>query len=84
MLYEKLVANLLYQNMNDNGYFSSDQSGFLCLHSTVMSLVDDSYNGIDLGKLIGVDVIDLKTLSILSTIISFAESSSTLVSKVGN
>ena len=31
-LFEKLVANTLYQYMNDNGDFSSDQPGFLCLH----------------------------------------------------
>ena len=49
--------------MNDNGYFSSEQSGFLRLHSTVTSLVkstDDWYNGMNLGKLIGVVFIDLK------------------------
>ena len=49
--------------MNDNGYFSSEQSGFLRLHSTVTSLIkstDDWYNGMDLGKLTGVVFIDLK------------------------
>ena len=49
--------------MNDNGYFSSDQSGFLRFHSTVTSLVkstDDWFNGIDLGQLKGVVFIDLK------------------------
>ena len=61
--YIKLIANQLYQHMNDNGYFSSEQSGFLRLHSTVTSLVkstDEWYNGMDLGKLIGVIFIDLK------------------------
>ena len=49
--------------MNDNGYFSSEQSGLLRLHSTVTSLIkstDDWYNGMDLGKLKGVVFIDLK------------------------
>ena len=47
-LFEKLIANKLYQHMDDNEYFSSEQSGFLRLHSTVTSLVkstDDWYNG---------------------------------------
>jgi len=38
-LFEELIANQLYQHMNDNGYFSSEQSGFLRLHSTVTKLV---------------------------------------------
>ena len=49
--------------MNDNGYFTSEQAGFLRFHSTVTSLIkstDDWYNGMDLGKLIGVVFIDLK------------------------
>ena len=49
--------------MNDNGYFSSEQSGFLHLHSTVTCLLkntDDWYNGLDLGKLVGLVFIDLK------------------------
>ena len=52
-----------YTHMNDNGYSSSEQLGFLRLHSTVTSLVkstDDWYNGTDLGKLIGVVFIDIK------------------------
>ena len=62
-LFEKRIANKLYQHMNDNGYFSSEQSGFLRLHSTVTSLIkstDNWYNGMDLGKLTGVFFIDLK------------------------
>ena len=62
-LFERLVANQLYQHMNDNGYFSSEQSGFLRLHSTVTCLLkntDDWYNGLDLGKLVGLVFIDLK------------------------
>ena len=62
-LFERLVANQLYQHMNDNGYFSLEQSGFLHLHSTVTCLLkntDDWYNGLDLGKLVGVVFIDLK------------------------
>ena len=72
--------------MNDNGYFTSEQAGFLRFHSTVTSLVkstDDWYNGMDLGKLIGVVFIDLKKLSTLSTMISFAKSWNTMVLKVG-
>ena len=49
--------------MNDNGYFSSEQSGHLGLHSTVTSLVkstDDCYNEMDLGKSTKVIFIDLK------------------------
>ena len=49
--------------MYDNGLFSSEQSGFLRLHSTVTSLLkntDDWYNGLDLGKLVGLVFIDLK------------------------
>jgi len=38
-LFEERIANQLYQHMNDNGYFSSEQSGFLRLHSTVTKLV---------------------------------------------
>ena len=62
-LFEKLIANKLYQHINNNGYFSSEQSGLLHLYSTVTSLVksiDDWYNGMDLGKLTGVVFIDLK------------------------
>ena len=62
-LFERLVANQLYQHRNDNGYFSLEQSGFLRLHSTVTCLLkntDDWYNGLDLGKLVGVVFIDLK------------------------
>ena len=62
-LFEKLVTNQLYQHMNDNGYFSPDQSGFLRLHSTVTCLLqntDDWYHGLDLGKLVGLVFIDLK------------------------
>ena len=49
--------------MNDNSYFSSGQSGFLCLHSTVTCLLkstDDWYNGVDLGRPVGLVFIDLK------------------------
>ena len=65
-LSEKLVTNKLYQHMNDNGHLSSEQSGFLRLHSTLTSLVkstDDWYNGMDLGKLTEVVFIDLKKAS---------------------
>ena len=63
-LFERLVANQLYQHMNDNDdYFSSEQSGFLRLHSTVRCLLkntDDRYTGLDLGQLVGLVFIDLK------------------------
>ena len=62
-LFEKLIANQLYQHINDNGYFSSEQTGILRLQSTVTSLVKSTdywYNGMDLGELIGVVFIDLK------------------------
>ena len=57
------MANQLYQHINDNGYFSSEQSGFLRLHSTDTCLLkntDDWYNGLDLGQLVGILFIDLK------------------------
>ena len=49
--------------MEKNGQFSNDQSGFLRLRSTVTCLLkntDDWYNGLDLGKLVGLVFIDLK------------------------
>ena len=49
--------------MDKNGQFSNDQSGFLRLRSTVTCLLknsDDWYNGLDLGKLVGLVFIDLK------------------------
>ena len=49
--------------MNDNGHFSSGKSGFLRLHSTVTCLLkntDDWYNGMDLGSLVCLVLIDLK------------------------
>ena len=62
-LFEKLVTDQLYQHMNENGQFSNDQSGFLRLPSTVTCLLkntDDWYNGLDLGELVGLVLIDLK------------------------
>ena len=55
-LFEKLVFNQLYLYIKENGLFTSDQSGFLRLHSTLTCLLkmsDDWYNGLDLGKLVG-------------------------------
>ena len=60
---EKLVFNQLYLHMKENGLFTSDQSGFLRLNSTLTCLLkmsDDWYNGFDLGKLVGLVFIDLK------------------------
>ena len=49
--------------MKENSLFTSDQSGFLRLHSTLTCLLkmsDDWYNGLDLSKLVGLVFIDLK------------------------
>ena len=62
-LFEKLFFNQLYLYVKENGLFTSDQSGFLRLHSTLTCLLkmsDDWYNGLDLGKLVGLVFIDLK------------------------
>ena len=53
----------MYQFIKKNGLFSTDQSGFLRQHSTLTSLLkstDDWYRGCDLGKLVGLVVIDLR------------------------
>ena len=62
-LFENFVTNEVYQHMEDTGLFSSGQSAYLRLHSTVTHLLkskDDWYNGLDLGKLVGLVFIDLK------------------------
>ena len=62
-LFEKIVYDQLYQHMEKNNLFSSDQSGFLRLHSTLTCLLkntDDWYSGLDLGQLVGLVFIDLK------------------------
>ena len=62
-LFEKLGTNQVYQHMEDNGLFSSGQSAYLRLHSTVTHLLkntNDWYNGLDLGRLVGLVFIDLK------------------------
>ena len=49
--------------MKENGLFTSDQLGLLRLHSTLTCLLkmsDDLYNGLHLGKLVGLAFIDLK------------------------
>ena len=49
--------------MEENGHFTSDQSGFLCQRSTLTCLLkmsDDWYNGLDVGKLVGLVFKDLK------------------------
>ena len=76
-LFEKLVFNQLYQYMKENGHFTSDQSGFLRLHSTLACLLkmsDDCYKGLDLGKLVGLVFIDVKRHLVRSTMIFSAES----------
>ena len=77
-LFEKLVFNQLYHYMKENSLFTSDQSGFLRLHSTLTFLLkmsDDWYNGLDLSKLVGLVFIDLKRHLIRSTMIFSAKSS---------
>ena len=62
-LFEKLVFEQLYDFKEENGHFTSDQSGFLRQRSTLTCLLkmsDDWYNGLDLGKLVGLVFIDLK------------------------
>ena len=84
-VFEKLIATQLYQHLNNNGYFSSEQLGFLRLHSIETSLVkstDDLYNWMDVGKLLGVLFIYLKGLLTLSTMLSFAKSWKTIVFEV--
>ena len=64
--------------MKENGLFTSDQSGFLRLHSTLTCLLkmsDDWYAGLDLGKLVGLAFIDLKRHLILSTMTFSVKSS---------
>ena len=62
-LFEKLVANQVYKHREDNGLISSGQSAYLRLHSSVTHLLkntDDWYNGLHLGRLVGLVFIDLK------------------------
>ena len=86
-LFEKLATNQVYQHMEDNGLFSSGQSAYLRLHSTVTHLLkntDDWYNGLDLGKLVGLVFIDLKKLLTLLTMRFFAKNWCITVSNSGN
>ena len=49
--------------MEENGHFTPDQSGFLRQRFTLACLLkmsDDWYNGLDLGKLVGLVFIDLE------------------------
>ena len=62
-LFEKLVANQVYQHMVDTNLFTSGQSAYRSLHSTITHLLkdtDDWYSGLDLNKLLGLTFIDLK------------------------
>ena len=62
-LFEKLVANQVYQHMVDNNLFTSGQSAYRSLHSTVTHLLkntDDWYSGLELKKLVGLNFIDIK------------------------
>ena len=81
-LFEKLVTNQVYQHMEDNGLFSSGQYAYLCLH--LLKNTDDWYNGLDLGRLVGLVFIDLEKLLILSTMRFSARSWCSTVSNSGN
>ena len=62
-LFEKLITDQLYQLMEKNGLFSTDQSGFLRQHPTLTSPLkstDDWYRELNLGKLVGLVFIDLR------------------------
>ena len=62
-LFEKLVANQLYQHVIDNGLLSPAQSAYRHFHSTVTHLLkntNDWYSGLDTGKLVGHAFIGLK------------------------
>ena len=55
-LFEKLIADQVYQYMNEHSLFSPHQSGFLKHHPTATSLLkntDEWHKGFDLGKLVG-------------------------------
>ena len=41
-LFEKLVTNQVYQHMEDSGLFSSGQSAYLRLHSTVTYILKNT------------------------------------------
>ena len=56
-LFGKLVASQLYQHMNDNGYFNQSSQAFCAF---ILLNIDFWYNGLDLGKLVGLVFIDLK------------------------
>ena len=62
-LFEKLVTNQVYKHMENNGYFHLGNLPTYAFHSTVTHLLkntDDWYNGLDLGRLVGLVFIDLK------------------------
>ena len=62
-VFEKLIADQLYQYMNENSLFSPDQSGLLKHHSTATCMLnntDECYKGFDLGKLVGLVFIEIK------------------------
>ena len=62
-LFQKLVANQLYQHAIDIGLLSPAQSAYRHLHSTVTHLLkntNDWYSGLDRGKLVGLTFIGHK------------------------
>ena len=67
-LFEKLVYDQLYNNLDKNKYLYTFQSGFPTLHSVVTCLLkstDNWYVNIDNSKVNAVLFIDLKRRSIL-------------------
>ena len=62
-LFDKLVANQLYQHVLDNGLLSPAQSAYRHFHSTVTHLLkntNDLYSSLDTGMRVGLTFIDLK------------------------
>ena len=62
-LFEKLVANQLYQHVIDSGLLSPAQSAYRHFHSTATHLlknINDWYSSLGTGMLVGLTFIDLK------------------------
>ena len=62
-LFEKLITYQLCQYMDKNDFYSTDQSGFLRLHSTLTCILKNTNGccrGLDLRKLMGLVFIDLR------------------------
>ena len=62
-IFQKVIYDLLYQYLNENGLLNIGQSSFRSLHSTLTALLETKDNwsvNIDRGLLNGVIFIDLK------------------------